>query len=103
MTIVDKYKDWRCFKDQIPKPNCGILIRIFDEKGNYRGHTDIENHLFYGFLWDCGYVYIVYDINSNSGMSWKATKDFDYKHFWWFYRSECEDPENNISRHKRSA
>jgi uncharacterized protein YneR len=75
---------WRCFKDEFPKENSGILIIIRDYSGDY----NVKDHIYYGFACEKpNYIDIVFDVTDVSGMSWKVLKDYDSKDLYWYYHN----------------
>lgn len=80
---------WKCFKDEYPKSECGLIIKITDYSDKY---YEVKDQLFYGYVFpNCDYIYLILNItsfqnNENYGqMSWKVLKDYDKESIFWYY------------------
>lgn len=86
------YTEWKSFAENFPIANCGLLIII----KSFNDFYDVKDHLFYGYVFpDSHYIYIVFDITTNTGMGWKAHKEHDEKDMYWYYVSEFSETFNN--------
>lgn len=88
--IADCRTKWICFKDEYPKRQCGLIIKI--ENKDER----VNEKLFYGYVFPTGdHIYIVMDLTSACKgevdemgncieMNWYALKDYRVEDIYWY-------------------
>jgi hypothetical protein len=80
-----EWKEWKSIEEENPRRNYGLLLKINPKKED--PCFPVQGNYYYGFFWECGYVYITGVISpdgSVSGMAWKATKQYDLDEIFWF-------------------
>lgn len=82
-------KEWVCFKDEFPKSECGLVIKIDSDKD--QGYGNLKGRLYYGYVFSNGYyIYITHDLRDLCGMGWKVHKDYDLEDLYWLHDSVFE-------------
>lgn len=97
------YKEWKSFEEEIPKSECGLLIKIV--MNNRPDEWNTKNKFYYGYILPGtkDKLYLCAEINGPQldTMSWNAWKEFEPNELFWLYSSVCYFDHNQPERSKR--
>lgn len=88
------YKEWKSFIEDMPKSDCGLIIKIDSE------NEEVKDKFYYGYIIDNGYIFLLYNLTDHHCLSWKVLKEYNMDQIYWLFVNEFREEDEAKAKDK---